>query len=190
MIDEKINSSSDATFEDFRPRLRSRSLDDSRTMARENVLQHVNRGKRSQQELPRPRENRRKSFEVWLTEKEQETIRKLHMLALEKQRASEDDAMRKGQRKGKTYEEWLSDKNNMAAVKDESSGLKYDETMRHERQEIAKCRYNKWLMEKEMRALEVEQEMLKEAKLKTIEMRKKYEERKKNKLRFLKSSLF
>ena len=179
----------DDEFEDFRPRLRSRSLDEYRTVARENVLENLNQRKRSDQELSKPRESRRKSFDVWLTEKEQETIRKLQVLALERQRASEDEMKRKEQRKGKSYEEWLNEKN-MAAVKDESLGLKQDKITKHERQVTSKRRYNKWLMEKELRALEEEQKMLKEAKLKTVEMRKKYEERKKNKLRFLKSSLF
>ena len=173
--------------EEFRPRLRSRSLDDLTTIARQNVL---NRHQLSQHEASKRENSRRKSFEVWLTEKEQETMRKLQMLALEKQRASEDGAKGKVQRKGKTYKEWLSDKNNMAAVKDEGPNEKVDEITKQERQEIAKCRYDKWLMEKEMKAIEREQDMLKEAKLKTIEMRKKYEERKKNKLRFLKSSYF
>ena len=182
-----INADSDEEFEGFRPRLRSRSLDDSRTMAREHVL---NRGQRSHPQVSKRENCRRKSFEVWLTEKEQETIRKLQMLALERQRASEDEAKRKTQRKGKTYKEWLSDKNNMAAAKDEDSNEKLEEITKQERQEIAKRRYEKWLMEKEMQAIEREREMLKEAKLKTIEMRKKYEERKKNQLRFLKSSHF
>ena len=191
-MEQTTNSNSDFPddeLDDFRPRLRSRSLDEYRTVARENALENLNRGKRCNQEISTPRQSRRKSFDVWLTEKEQETIRKLQMLALERQRASEDEAKRKGQRKGKSYDEWLNEKN-MVAVKDESSALKQDETTKHERQVISKRRYDKWLMEKEMRALEEEQKMLKEAKLKTIEMRKKYEERKKNKLKFLRSSLF
>lgn len=156
-------------------------------MAREHVL---NRGQLSHPQASKRENSRRKSFEVWLTEKEQETMRKLQMLALERQRASEDEAKSKTQRKGKTYKEWISDKNNMAAAKDEGSNEKLEEITKQERQEIAKRRYEKWLMEKEMQAIEREREMLKEAKLKTIEMRKKYEERKKNKLRFLKSLHF
>ena len=155
-------------------------------MAREHVL---NRDQRSHPHVSKRENSRRKSFEVWLTEKEQETIRKFQMLALERQRASEDEAKRKTQRKGKTYKEWLSDKN-MAATKEEDSNEKLEEITKQERQEIAERRYEKWLMEKEMQAIEREREMLKEAKLKTIEMRKKYEERKKNQLRFLKSSHF
>jgi hypothetical protein len=111
-------------------------------------------------------------------------------LALERQQASEDELKRKEQRRGKTYEEWLSEKSNVAAVKNDSSSLKQDETTKQGRQEISKRRYDKWLMEKETQALEEEREMLKDAKMKTIEMRKKYDERKKNKLRFLRSSLF
>lgn len=182
------NTVSDDCDEEFRPRLRSRSLDDLTTTARENVL---NRHQISHHEASKRENSRRKSFEVWLTEKEQETMRKLQMLALEKQRASEEEAKRKVQRKGKTYKEWLSDKNNMAAVRGEGSTEKLEEITKQERQEIVKRRYDKWLMEKEMETIEKEREMLKEAKLKTIEMRKKYEERKRNnKLRFLRSSNF
>lgn len=191
VTDKKANTSSDDDeFDDFRPRLRSRSLDDSRTLARENVLHNFNRQKRSYHEPSKRKESRRKSFEVWLTDKEQDTIRKLQILALERQQASEDELKRKEQRRGKTYEEWLSEKSNVAAVKNDSSSLKQDETTKQGRQEISKRRYDKWLMEKETQALEEEREMLKDAKMKTIEMRKKYDERKKNKLRFLRSSLF
>ena len=181
---------SDEEFEEFRPRLRSRSLDEYRSQARQNVLENLHRNVRLNHESSKPRENRRKSFEVWLTEKEHENIRQLQMLALKRQRQAEEDAKRKEQRKGKTYEEWLSEKNNMAAMKDENSEEEQQEIMKEERQQTSKRRYEKWLMEKEAKALEKEKEMLKEAKLKTIEMRKKYEEKKKNKLRFLKSSHF
>ncbi|XP_028392869.1 uncharacterized protein LOC114517372 [Dendronephthya gigantea] len=181
----EMKTDSEEEFQDFRPRLRSRSLDDSCTQARKNVLQNLI-------ERPQnpPRKDRRKSFEVWLTGKEQETIRKLQMLTLEKQRATEEEAKRKEQRKGKTYEEWLDDKNNMAVVKDAGSSFKNEGMSKEERQLIAKRRYEKWLMEKETLDLEKEREMLEEAKLKTIEMRKKYEEKKKKRIKVLISSPF
>lgn len=116
------------------------------------------------------------------------------MLALEKQRESEEALRKLDQRKGKTYAEWLCEKNNMAAAKSEiCSHAKNDEskTQQENRQDMAKRRYDKWLMDKEIKALEEEREMLKQAQLKTIEMRKSYEKsRKHTKLRFLKSSKF
>ena len=175
-------------FEDFRPRLRSRSLGDSRTQARENALQNFL--ERPHNAPQKGRESRRKPFEVWLTDKEEETVRKLQMLALEKQRAIEEEAKRKEQRKGKTYEEWLDDKNNMPVVKNAGLSVKQEGTSKEEKQVIAKRRYEKWLMEKETRDLQKEREMLEKAKLKTIEMRRKYEETKKKRLKFLMSSPF
>lgn len=186
VIEKQNNVSSDDEFEDFRPRLRSRSLDDYRSQARDNILQ--NRQRAQLYERDKRKESRRKSFEVWLGEKEQETIKRLQMLALEKQRTAEGEAKRKEQRKGKTYEEWLNDKNNHATVK--CSSEKQDETTKIERQEAAKRRYDKWLMEKETQALEKEKEMLELARLKTIKMRKEQEEKKKNRLKFMTRSLF
>lgn len=133
------------------------------------------------------RESRRISFEDWLTDKEQESLRLLQSLQLEKMKALEDETKKKEQRNGgKTYEAWLVEKKKMmVATKDNFVDDKEDETIKQERQEIARRRYDKWLMDKETKALAKELEMLRQEKLKTIEMRKKYEERKR-KLRNLK----
>ena len=181
--DEAEPTNPDEEVEEFRPRLRSRSLEDFRLAAREKVLEARERDKR--------KDSRRKSFEVWLSDKQHEMTQKMNVLALEKRREAAEETGKRLSRKGKSYEDWLREKGRgELARKQTEPEARGSETKNetHGRQRVAQARYEKWLSDKEMEALERETSLLKKAERKTIEMRKKYEEREKLRMNELKYS--
>ena len=124
---------------------------------------------------------RRKSFEVWLTEKENQIIKEMNVKAMRKKEESLEEWKRRQQRHGKSHEVWLEEKSREGARKHAWIERRASEEHREaDRRRISQERYDKWLFEKEMEALRKEQNMLRDARKKTTMMRKKFTEREQN----------
>lgn len=153
--------------------------------------------RRESAQLASPAENkspladsRRKSYQQWLTEKELNHLKKLFANAQENAKTNEKDAK---WQKGKTFEEWLEDKRKemereKEKEKDVEENQKMEEDKRHQRKRMSQAKYDKWLMQKEYGALQMEEKMEQEAKQQYELLKKKWEEedeRKKNSKLFL-----
>ena len=145
-------------------------MDESEQQEREEVT--------NTHEIEKNKNCRRKSFEVWLTDKEKQIIREMNMKAMKREEAA---ARKKAERRkschhAKTYEEWLNEKSQQFEVKKHTWLESHcDENKKgNERRRISQDRYEKWLFEKEMQALRREQQKLQEAERKAIELRRKY----------------
>lgn len=141
--------------------------------------------RRESAQLASPAENkspladpRRKSYQQWLTEKELNHLKKLFANAQEDAKTNEKDAK---WQKGKTFEEWLEDKRKemereKEKEKDVEENQKMEEDKRHQRKRMSQAKYDKWLMQKEYGALQMEEKMEQEAKQQYELLKKKWEE--------------
>ncbi|EDO45963.1 predicted protein [Nematostella vectensis] len=114
---------------------------------------------------------RRKSFDIWLNEKEEDNMRK-RLQELAAKRAEEQ--AREGQlrkKSGKTYEEWLQDKS-------KTDSLKETTEVRNDRGSLktSPLKFEEWMRRKDQEALEREERARREAEQKYEEKRKRREE--------------
>lgn len=125
-----------------------------------------------------PNNARRKSYQQWLSEKELSHLRKIFANAQEEAKTNEKQAKLL---KGKTFEEWLEDKRKEIEREKEKEremeeNQKVEEDKKHQRRRMSQAKYDKWLMQKEMGALLMEEKMVQQAKQKHENMKKKWEE--------------
>ncbi|XP_068724775.1 trichohyalin-like [Montipora capricornis] len=123
--------------------------------------------------------SKRKSYQQWLSEKELDHLQKLFAKAQENAKTNENHGAKL--QKGKTFDEWLEDKRReIESEKEREKGLeenqKIEEDKKHQRRRMSKAKYDKWLMQKEWGALQIEEKMEQEAKQKHELMKKKWEE--------------
>lgn len=122
---------------------------------------------------------RRRSFQQWLNEKDMEQLRQMHEQSQIEER---NDAERTGrQEKGKSFEEWLEDKHRESQrekekLKEKEEVEKSEVEKKMRRRRMSQQKYQSWLQEKELKALEEEEKLLGEAKDKLEKMKVKWEE--------------
>ena len=121
---------------------------------------------------------RRMTFEQWLSEKELQHLRSLFASAQEAANTNEKQAKLL---KGKSFEEWVEDKRKdiereREKEREVEDQQKEEQEKKDRRQKISRQKYEKWLMQKDLGALEEEEKLVQQAKQKLEIMKKKWEE--------------